>query len=838
MYLEIKPLKKDKDFSYIIYKNPDNVYTKNLSSSRSVTGYFKKDKSTYQVIVKNDPINFLKIARELNLPNYVHTQLSAICPYNLVGITNVFNSVIKGKYENSGLSPEVFFKKIMLEAIIGPYPIFDKKIKEIFESLNISVETIYFKEITVKNYNNACMLKLTTTKPISITEFLQKIYIILYYGTMKYNLSKIEEQNIKKFISLSKNWLDDCCYRKGIINSLCRRNKEFIKEFESSIIEDKDSDNDRDLSFLEKKSLHSKRHDIIHGKISEIPELKNSLKISLIDLGCGRGQLIKKLLKIKSLNILGIEADNYKLKYLFKTSRVRLLNSNIVYPNMSENDLYPDILVCSEVIEHLTEYNRKLVLENIKNMIKPKYIILTTPNITYNEKYGLIDEYRHKDHKIEYNEKEFKTEVVDYLAENYDIEYIPLLPEEEIQPSFIIFCVIKKNDVNKKINKIFNRIKGLYNNIYLDTANYTINSKEISNGYASKQMMNNNIFYYAPTIAPVEYSNAEPDYLEHPVSAFNYFQERGINKIAVEHKYMGSRAYVLAFRNEEIADYMGYKPITINSRQGYPFFDDKEFLQEIWKSVKDKMITDFVMLDCEILPWSLKAKGLIEKSFLIPGQCSYLSRVYEDFNESGEIDNASKFLESLNNFIKDDKFSIKMFQLLAMGDVKCSKKKYFINYINGLLLDRISQYKILKELEGDIFNCTKYDIIDLSSSEDKERLIKNWIKYCNTDGEGFVFKPLTLSYLPNGYFVQPALKVRGKDYLRLIYGIDYLEKEIFNKLSNRIIRNKRALAVKQFEMSIKIIRCFLNCNEKELKRHIAGFIGMENRITPNIDATL
>jgi hypothetical protein len=106
-------------------------------------------------------------------------------------------------------------------------------------------------------------------------------------------------------------------------------------------------------------------------------------------------------------------------------------------------------------------------------------------------------------------------------------------------------------------------------------------------------------------------------------------------------------------------------------------------------------------------------------------------------------------------------------------------------------------------------------------------------------GEGFVYKPWRqMQHLPNGCYVQPAIKVRGKEYLRLIYGIDYLEPSSFETLKRRRIRNKRALALQEFELSLKILNAFLYRNKNELLKLVAGFIGMEHVASAKIDATL
>jgi hypothetical protein len=88
------------------------------------------------------------------------------------------------------------------------------------------------------------------------------------------------------------------------------------------------------------------------------------------------------------------------------------------------------------------------------------------------------------------------------------------------------------------------------------------------------------------------------------------------------------------------------------------------------------------------------------------------------------------------------------------------------------------------------------------------------------------------------YILQPAVKVRGKKYLQMVYGIDYLEKDYFSKVTKRSIKKKRLLAVQQQFLGLKILKSFLNGNKEMTRKMIASFIGVENVNYSNIDATL
>jgi hypothetical protein len=92
--------------------------------------------------------------------------------------------------------------------------------------------------------------------------------------------------------------------------------------------------------------------------------------------------------------------------------------------------------------------------------------------------------------------------------------------------------------------------------------------------------------------------------------------------------------------------------------------------------------------------------------------------------------------------------------------------------------------------------------------------------------------------LPDGAPVQPALKVRGRDYLRLIYGMNYLEPAFFEKVKRRSVAAKRRLALQENLLADRILRAFMRGERHEKDRYVAAFLGCDGVEGRSIDATL
>ena len=399
-------------------------------------------------------------------------------------------------------------------------------------------------------------------------------------------------------------------------------------------------------------------------------------------------------------------------------------------------------------------------------------------------------------------------------------------------------------------SKEFHRLKDLYKDIYLERSNYVIRSSgkqnELANGYCSNAFRYNpnEMFYLAPTISPVEYLD-KPDYdankyLEHPLACFEYYQSKGITQLVGEHKYMGSRAHILIFKSLDHAMNMGFnRPISVISRNGYKFFEaSSPYYDIIYDDIKDKLEHDFMILDCEILPWSLKAESMIKFDFLRPGECTYLARKYagEDYSS------AEKFVKEVNKYGSETDIEVFPFHVLAYGSIKADRngKTVFSDYVNGYEMNHLDHASMIYKIQGDVFRKLDFHMVDTLNSDSVKSSIDKWSEYCDVNnGEGFVYKPMTFkSFLPSGYPVQSAIKVRGREYLRIVYGIDYLDTAYFTRLTKRGIRRKRKMAIQESELAEKILLSFLHMNKVQLMRHISGMIGMENCSFSGIDKTL
>ncbi|HEU0001739.1 MAG TPA: polynucleotide kinase-phosphatase [Ktedonobacteraceae bacterium] len=358
----------------------------------------------------------------------------------------------------------------------------------------------------------------------------------------------------------------------------------------------------------------------------------------------------------------------------------------------------------------------------------------------------------------------------------------------------------------------------------------TIAALEVMSRYAANPKW---LIYLPPTMSPSETSR-EPGLLEHPAEAFAYFLNQGVPNVVCEEKHMGSRAVVIVCRDEEAArktfGVTGEGSGICYTRTGRRFFDDAALEAEMLARVRaaltdtnfwEKFNTDWVCLDCELMPWSVKAQALLLHQYAAVGAASRAAlgeavTVLEQTNARG-IDVAPlleqqrvrsklavQYIAAYNHYCwpVNSAADLKLapFHILAtQGEVHANK-----NHIWHM--DTLAE---ICKADEELLLATPYKVVDVTGAASIEAAIQWWQELTGRGGEGMVVKPLDFIARGKHGIVQPALKCRGPEYLRIIYGPEYSIPENLNRLRSRGVGAKRSLALREFALSIEALERFV-----------------------------
>jgi protein phosphatase len=355
------------------------------------------------------------------------------------------------------------------------------------------------------------------------------------------------------------------------------------------------------------------------------------------------------------------------------------------------------------------------------------------------------------------------------------------------------------------------------------------------------------LIYLPPTMSPPE-STQEPGYLEYPREAFAYFCKNGVQQVVCEQKHMGSRLVAVVCQDEETALHRfgirGEGSGMLYTRTGRRFFEDRSIeaacisqLQSalgnsgIWQELN----TDWVCLDCELMPWSLKAQELLQSQYASVGAAAQasLNASLEALQSAGRIglpvhellDRYQQRAEDIVRYIEAYRFycwpvhsvqdiRLAPFHILASEGVLHTDKNHIWHMQQ---IDRIIQ------TSGDsILFATPYKVVDLNVPESEAEGTAWWEELTGAGGEGMVVKPIDFISRYKGKLIQPAIKCRGREYLRIIYGAEYTAPNHLEVLRQRNVYIKRSLAQREFALGIEGLERFIN-REPQRRIHECAF---------------
>jgi protein phosphatase len=365
------------------------------------------------------------------------------------------------------------------------------------------------------------------------------------------------------------------------------------------------------------------------------------------------------------------------------------------------------------------------------------------------------------------------------------------------------------------------------------------------------------LIYLPPTMSPCETAK-EPGYLEYPAESFGYYRHAGVPAVVCEEKHMGSRGILMLCRDEAVGGKrFGLQRLGVcYTRTGRPFFEPENFAQQIFArlagalstaGIWEKWQTDWLALDCEILPWNLKAQGLLAEQYLPTAEAggaaltatqSVLEQAIARGLKSEVLDLAAlrtqassslaaiaRYQQTIAGYLWEvadiEKIAIAPFHLLATEG-----KTYFDR-------DHLWHLETLSALaEADaLFRRTKFRVVDVLDEQAMQAAIEWWKELTEAPqgGEGMVIKPLSFVVRDKNGLAQPALKCRGQDYLRIIYGPEYLREENLNRLRQRGLGKKRSLALREFSLGVESLERFVRKESlRRVHECVFGVLALES----------
>ncbi|HEY1669259.1 MAG TPA: polynucleotide kinase-phosphatase [Trebonia sp.] len=350
------------------------------------------------------------------------------------------------------------------------------------------------------------------------------------------------------------------------------------------------------------------------------------------------------------------------------------------------------------------------------------------------------------------------------------------------------------------------------------------------------------LLYLPPTMSPVT-TSPDGELLEHPAQAFAAYADAGVREVVCEEKHMGSRAVVLVCRSEaDAVARFGVTPGTgsgaVWTRTGRPFFGPaltsallaRVRAAAVSAGLFDELSASWLLFDAELLPWSAKAGQLLRDQYAsvgaaalaaLPAAVSVLEQAVERLGGSGgagsrepdddadplagllartrsRLGNAGAFAAAYQRYCWPveglDGVRLAPFALLGSDAASHASRPHSWH---------LAIASRLAAADPGLFTVTRHVFADTSDPASRSAAAGWWQELTEAGGEGMVVKPADgLARGPKG-LAQPGLKVRGREYLRIIYGPDYTEPGNLARLRARSVGKKRSLALREYALGLE-----------------------------------
>jgi len=361
------------------------------------------------------------------------------------------------------------------------------------------------------------------------------------------------------------------------------------------------------------------------------------------------------------------------------------------------------------------------------------------------------------------------------------------------------------------------------------------------------------LIYLPPTMSPCETSKL-PDYLEYPTEAFSHYRSQGVGKAVCQEKHMGSRAVVIVCQDAEAArgrfGVDNGETGIVYTRTGRRFFDDMNVESELLRLIRaalsssgfwEEFATEWVCLDCELMPWSAKAQELLKQQYAAVGAAAQAALgevvpVLERAQDRGvdvrgvleryraKTRQSTAFIDAYRQYCWPVESVTDM--KLAPFHVLATEGKVHIDRSHTWHMETLAK---VCDAGDAVLLKTPFKVIDLSDPQSEQLGTDWWLQLTGGGGEGMVVKPFDFVMRGKRGLVQPAVKCRGREYLRIIYGAEYLSADHLDRLRARGLATKRSLAIREFALGVEALERFVRREPlRRVHECVFGVLAMES----------
>ena len=413
------------DLGYLLHKHPDRVQEFRQSFGTATVFYPEADdeRCTVALILDIDPVQLAR-SRAKNAPDFSLAQYVNDRPYaasSLLGVAmaDVFSTARSGR---CNARQELADSAIPLEIVIPVLPCRGGSdiAHRLFEPLGWTVEAVPLElDDAFSAWGDSRYVRLRLSGVVRLADALNQLHLLLpVLDESKHYWQGPDE--VEKLLRSGGGWLEghpDATLitrrylgrRSALVRTALARLAELGDEPDEAV--DPTSDEEVRQPAEQRAPLNARRHDAVLQVLVELGAT------SVIDLGCGPGQFLHRLVKTPAFTrVAGSDVDTRALQHAARRlhldqlgerqgERIRLFQGALTY----EDDRYAgfDAAVLMEVIEHVDPARLEALERVVFGAARPGAVVVTTPNSEYNVCYEHLAGLRHPDHRFEWTRAQF-----------------------------------------------------------------------------------------------------------------------------------------------------------------------------------------------------------------------------------------------------------------------------------------------------------------------------------------------------------------------------------------------------------------------------------------------
>ena len=438
------------ELGFLFHKHPEKLQSFNSSFGKVHVFYpvNESDRCELALLLDVDPIGLVRKkgpgGNSGALDQYVNDRPYVASSFLSVAIAEVLGSALNGRSaDRPDLVEEKFPFLVKLAALPcrGGEPL----LRKLFEPLGYKVTTKRHPlDPKFPDWGESSYYEVELEGTTRLQDLLSHLYVLIPVldDDKHYWVGKDE---IEKLMRRGEGWLTQHPERETIVTRYLKYQKHLTSEALAQLLEDSSIDPD------ETELAHAREEEKVEEKISlneqrlgaVLAAIKASGATRILDLGCGEGKLLRRLLNEKSLTeIVGMDVSHRGLEVAAERlhldrmpekqrNRLQLIHGSLSYRDARLAGF--DAAAVVEVIEHLDPPRLHAFERVVFEFAKPKTVVITTPNSEYNVKFETLPEgkFRHKDHRFKWTREQFRSWAKG-VAERfgYSVQFLPVGPED------------------------------------------------------------------------------------------------------------------------------------------------------------------------------------------------------------------------------------------------------------------------------------------------------------------------------------------------------------------------------------------------------------------------